>query len=175
MKKHISLLFLLLLSLFAHNSWAQIIEDNSGSRYLTIGSTKDEVLEILGTPSEINANLNLWYYGFARLSFDGQNRVKEYTNAKALKILLLPPSHKPKLTNTSPSFSSSTSTINSSSSSKVTSPAPPTHSSSYIPVSSVYGEISEITGRPKTVHVNGYYRKDGTYVKPHYRSPPKRK
>lgn len=37
-----------------------------------------------------------------------------------------------------------------------------------------YGEISEITGRAKTVHVNGYYRKDGTYVKPHYRSPPRK-
>ena len=38
-----------------------------------------------------------------------------------------------------------------------------------------YGEISATTGRPKTVHVKGYYRKDGTYVQPHYRSPPKRK
>jgi len=25
----------------------------------------------------------------------------------------------------------------------------------------------------KTVHVNGYYRKDGTYVQPYYRSPPR--
>lgn len=38
-----------------------------------------------------------------------------------------------------------------------------------------YGEISEKTGRPKTVHVKGYTRKDGTYVQPHYRSLPKRK
>lgn len=35
-----------------------------------------------------------------------------------------------------------------------------------------YGEISEITGRPKTVFVQGYFRKDGTYVRSHYRSPP---
>lgn len=35
-----------------------------------------------------------------------------------------------------------------------------------------YGEISKATGRPKTVHVNGYYRKDGTYVKSHYRISP---
>ena len=35
-----------------------------------------------------------------------------------------------------------------------------------------YGEISTITGRPKTVYVKGYYRKDGTYVQPYYRSPP---
>lgn len=28
---------------------------------------------------------------------------------------------------------------------------------------------------PKTVHVRGYYRKDGTYVRPHYRSAPRRR
>jgi len=40
---------------------------------------------------------------------------------------------------------------------------------------SYYGEISTNTYRPKTVHVKGYYRKDGTYVRGHYRSRPKRK
>jgi hypothetical protein len=39
---------------------------------------------------------------------------------------------------------------------------------------SYYGEISDLTGRPKTVHVRGYYRKDGTYVQGHYRSRPRR-
>lgn len=39
---------------------------------------------------------------------------------------------------------------------------------------SYYGEISKNTGRPKTVHVRGYYRKDGTYVRSHYRSQPNR-
>ena len=39
--------------------------------------------------------------------------------------------------------------------------------------SSYYGQISENTGRPKTVYVKGYYRKDGTYVRSHYRSPPR--
>jgi hypothetical protein len=28
---------------------------------------------------------------------------------------------------------------------------------------------------PKTIHVKGYYRKDGTYVRPHMRSAPKRR
>ena len=37
---------------------------------------------------------------------------------------------------------------------------------------SYYGEISEATGRRKTVHVNGYTRQNGTYVRGHYRSPP---
>ena len=35
---------------------------------------------------------------------------------------------------------------------------------------SCYGDISNVTGIPKTTHVNGYYRKDGTYVRGHYRS-----
>lgn len=38
---------------------------------------------------------------------------------------------------------------------------------------SCYGDISENTGRPKTIHVEGYYRKDGTYVRGHYRSKPR--
>jgi hypothetical protein len=40
---------------------------------------------------------------------------------------------------------------------------------------SYYGETSKATGRPKEVHVKGYYRKDGTYVRGHYRSKPRRK
>lgn len=39
---------------------------------------------------------------------------------------------------------------------------------------SYYGEPSKLTGRPKTVHVKGYYRKDGTYVRGHYRSKPRK-
>jgi hypothetical protein len=35
---------------------------------------------------------------------------------------------------------------------------------------SCYGDKSELTQRPKTVDVPGYYRKDGTYVRGHYRS-----
>lgn len=35
---------------------------------------------------------------------------------------------------------------------------------------SCYGDISSYNGKAKTVHVKGYYRKDGTYVRGHYRS-----
>jgi len=35
---------------------------------------------------------------------------------------------------------------------------------------SCYGDISPITGLPKTVNVQGYFRRDGTYVRGHYRS-----
>lgn len=37
---------------------------------------------------------------------------------------------------------------------------------------SYYGQISSDTGRPRVVFVNGYFRKDGTYVRSHYRSLP---
>lgn len=40
---------------------------------------------------------------------------------------------------------------------------------------SCYGDISATTGRPRTVHVGGYYRRDGTYVRGHYRSRPRRR
>ena len=33
-----------------------------------------------------------------------------------------------------------------------------------------YGVISRITGRSKTIAVSGYIRRNGTYVRPHYRS-----
>lgn len=36
---------------------------------------------------------------------------------------------------------------------------------------SCYGDPNQ-NGVPKTVHVNGYYRKDGTYVRGYYRSAP---
>jgi hypothetical protein len=38
---------------------------------------------------------------------------------------------------------------------------------------SCYGDISPATLRPKTVSVRGYFRKDGTYVRGHYRSRPR--
>ena len=37
---------------------------------------------------------------------------------------------------------------------------------------SYYGQISQQTGRPKTVFVHSYYRSDGAYVRSYYRSLP---
>jgi hypothetical protein len=37
---------------------------------------------------------------------------------------------------------------------------------------SYYPQVSKSNGRPKTVHVDGYYRSDGTYVRGYYRSTP---
>lgn len=79
-------------------------------------------------------------------------------------------------------YDSNTTNTNSSSSSAITST--PIYSETQAPRASIppvaengsyYGETSPATGRPKTVHVDGYYRKDGTYVRGHYRSAPRRR
>jgi hypothetical protein len=38
-----------------------------------------------------------------------------------------------------------------------------------------YSSSSSTTSYPKTVNVKGYYRRDGTYVRPHTRSAPRRR
>ena len=57
-------------------------------------------------------------------------------------------------------------------------PAQQAPASSYAPScaenGSCYGDISSVNGMPKTTHVNGYFRRDGTYVRGHYRSSGRR-
>lgn len=57
-------------------------------------------------------------------------------------------------------------------------PIPQQATQAYAPVcaenGSCYGDISSINGMPKTTHVNGYFRRDGTYVRGHYRSAGRR-
>lgn len=48
---------------------------------------------------------------------------------------------------------------------------PPTVVSGSAENGSYYGEPNK-NGVPKTVHVHGYFRRDGTYVRSHYRSAP---
>jgi hypothetical protein len=54
--------------------------------------------------------------------------------------------------------------------------AAPATSGSYSPTpscsesGSCYGDISNVTGLPKTTYVHGYFRKNGTYVRGYYRS-----
>ena len=47
---------------------------------LTIGSTKEEVLEIMGTPEVIYERLNQWSYDTDTVSFDAENRVVAWSN-----------------------------------------------------------------------------------------------
>ncbi len=55
-----------------------------------------------------------------------------------------------------------------------TTTTPPTYSAPCAENGSCYGDVSTINGMPKTIHVDGYYRKDGTYVRGHYRSSGRR-
>lgn len=60
-----------------------------------------------------------------------------------------------------------------------TPPAYPVYKPAFVPRvgcaenGSCYGDISALTGRPKTVSVGGYFRSNGTYVRGHYRSRPR--
>ena len=57
--------------------------------YFTIGSTKDEVLEIQGTPSSVTGNT--WHYGDSLVDFY-RDRVSDYSNSsKNLKVRLKHP------------------------------------------------------------------------------------
>ena len=60
-------------------------------------------------------------------------------------------------------------------SSGISTPAPaPPLGSGCAENGSCYGDTSIINGMPKTTHVNGYFRRDGTYVRGHYRSSGRR-
>lgn len=53
-------------------------------------------------------------------------------------------------------------------------PPGPAYAPSCAENGSCYGDISNVNGMPKTNHVNGYFRRDGTYVRGHYRSSGRR-
>ena len=140
-----------------------------------VGSTKNDVIFSIGTPSDIIGNM--WFYRLSSITFRN-DRVVGYTGGKDLGIVVRPngryinnaeveakPSYtyqgKIYWTGAEEEFYSIY---------KI-----PSYKQFIAENSSYYGEISKITGRPKTVFVRGYFRKDGTYVRSHYRSKPKRK
>ena len=51
---------------------------------------------------------------------------------------------------------------------------PPSEFKPFVAGNGSYYGLPNQYGVPKTVHVRGYYRKDGTYVRGHYRSRPRR-
>ena len=76
------------------------------------------------------------------------------------------------ITGRSPNTSASVFTENSSDNPPPT-PAPP-YGSGCAENGSCYGDVSNINGMPKTNPVSGYFRRDGTYVRGHYRSSGRR-
>lgn len=60
----------------------------STPNFITIGSSKSDVVRVQGTPTEIRTWSwgDDWFFGFSKISFDTHNRVKEWTNNGNLKV-----------------------------------------------------------------------------------------
>jgi hypothetical protein len=60
----------------------------SAPNFITIGSSKSDVVRVQGTPTEIRTWSwgDDWFFGFSKISFDTHNRVKEWTNNGNLKV-----------------------------------------------------------------------------------------
>jgi hypothetical protein len=108
---------------------------------------------------------NAWAYADHWYCDQGYIRQNDLCIDESIFVLLTPPSLDITIEASSPEY---------------TSPSEQTRTQQTYPAStrlcaengSCYGDISEGTGRPKTVPVQGYYRSDGTYVRGYYRSSP---
>jgi hypothetical protein len=60
----------------------------SAPNFITIGSSKSDVVRVQGTPTQIITWSwgDDWYFGYSKISFDTHNRVKEWTNNGNLKV-----------------------------------------------------------------------------------------
>jgi outer membrane protein assembly factor BamE (lipoprotein component of BamABCDE complex) len=68
----------------SNNLKIQIASKSSKLEYFTIGSTKDEVLAVQGTPTSISNNV--WYYSYSRVSFSGGKVIGFNNISNNLKI-----------------------------------------------------------------------------------------
>ena len=62
----------------------------SAPSFITIGSSKSDVVRIQGTPTEIKTWSwgDDWCFGYSKISFDTRDRVKEWINRGNLKVKL---------------------------------------------------------------------------------------
>jgi outer membrane protein assembly factor BamE (lipoprotein component of BamABCDE complex) len=66
---------------------------HSSSAYFTLGSTEDDVLSTMGTPSSIQklAFTETWWYGSAYVEFNRNRKVQGYSNSTGnLRVVLAP-------------------------------------------------------------------------------------
>ncbi len=154
-------------------------------------STKSDVIKSLGSPSSILKfpflNTEIWYYGISSINFHN-NFVYSWNNLGELSNHVIQVDY----------YNGNEENINYSEALPYSLQFIPTHSSLssvlelppslkriatiednngisipfYAENGSYWGQISNITGRPKTIYVRGYYRKDGTYVRSYFRSKP---
>ena len=134
----------------------------------TIGSTKNDVVKVQGVPTTVHSTC--WFYGSSYVDFDSDGLVSSWSDrAGQLKVSLYGVESNAAKRSDSREVVKSKDVYTPRTS---TSYSTRTYNSSLgvAENGSYYGQTSTITGKPKTVYVNGYYRRDGTYVRGHYRS-----
>ena len=162
----------------------------SGAAPIRVGSTASQVTAAMGTPqsmSSLGFGSSWWYYGLSTVElqngivtgwanhgdlngktmsqnvFKGAEETISYTVVSQYATTLTIPKTQTTAIWKLPRVERVQSTV-----STAGGPSFPFVAEN----ASYYGQISQLTGRPKTVFVHNYYRSDGTYVRSHYRSPP---
>ena len=135
----------------------------------------------MGTPTTVwnFTTQQIWHYDYSTVTFTN-GAVSEWSNISRNLRVVYPgaaPAFAPPTQNqTRALYTQPAVAGNASSHSQITQPNPgrtPTlrTGSGVAENGSYYGEPNKV-GIPKTVPVRGYFRKDGTYVRGHYRSLP---
>jgi len=161
-----------------------------GASPIRIGSTAAQVTAVMGTPQSVSAlgfGSSWWYYGLSTVEFEngvvaswadhgdltGKTTLQRFykgveeaipygTVSRYAMALSIPKTQ-------------TTAIWQLPRTERVQSTVRLTSGSSFPFVAengSYYGQISQLTGRPKTVFVHSYFQSDGTYVRSHYRSLP---
>jgi outer membrane protein assembly factor BamE (lipoprotein component of BamABCDE complex) len=162
----------------------------AGAAPVRVGSTTDQVAAALGTPQSVATfgfGSSWWYYGLSTIEIEG-GVVEGWTNHgeltgktgpqtvfKGIEETLSYASESQSATALSIPKTQTTAIWQLPRTERIQSTVKLTSGSSFPFVAengSYYGQVSQLTGRPKTVFVHSYYRSDGTYVRSHYRSLP---
>jgi hypothetical protein len=164
------------------------------------GSSFNDVLIVLGTPDSVSKypalSKEVWRYGYSDITYR-QGKVYEYSGGSRLKIAINPNGKYFDFDDlkTDYYYQGKNYNINIEENYYKAEVQPISQAEISIPIKSIdnlknykvqdyyknsysyvaengsyYGQISKKTGSPKTVYVRGYFRKDGTYVRSHYRS-----
>jgi outer membrane protein assembly factor BamE (lipoprotein component of BamABCDE complex) len=161
-----------------------------GASPIRIGSTAAQVTAVMGTPQSVSTlgfGSSWWYYGLSTVEFEngvvagwadhgdltGKTTLQRFYKGVEEAIPFVTVSRYATALNIPKT--QTTAIWQLPRTERVQSTVRLTSGSSFPFVAengSYYGQISQLTGRPKTVFVHSYYQSDGTYVRSHYRSLP---